>query len=138
MSGQNLSTNAANISAGVGGQHSQSISFTPSAANAGHSHYFNYNVPGFTVGQALGTTLTKSDGTGTAAGAAHQHTHNSMNVATNTEESNMLHGHDAGSGNTNVYSEATHSHTVPSSNVSIPVSSAIDIPYINVLYFIKI
>jgi microcystin-dependent protein len=138
MSGQNLSTNAANISAGVGGRHSHSISFTPAAANADHYHGVNYNVPGFTVGQALGTTLTKSDGTGTAAGAAHTHTHNAINVASNTNADNMTHGHDAGSGTTNVYDEPTHTHTIPSSNVSIPVSSAIDIPYISVLYFIKI
>jgi len=140
MSGENLNTNAANISAGIGGSHSQTVNYSTGASNATHSHSVNYTMPGFTVGQALGTTLTKADGTGTAAGAAHTHTFNATGLSSSTSTENMYHGHteaDA-SGGTTSYSEATHSHTISSANVSIPSSSAIDIPYINVLYFIKI
>ena len=132
ISGQTLSTNAA------AGSHSHSINFTPAAANATHSHGVNYNVPGYTTGGGAGTTLTKSDGTGTAAGAAHTHTHNAVNVASNTNNDNMNHGHDNGNGSSGAYSEPTHTHTIPSGNVTISTSSSIDIPYVNMLYFIKI
>jgi microcystin-dependent protein len=140
MSGENLNTNAANISAGIGGSHSQTVNYSTGASNATHSHSVDYTMPGFTVGQGLGTTLSKSDGTGTAAGAAHTHTFNATAQSSSTSSENMYHGHSEGdaSGGTTSYSEATHSHTISSANVSIPVSSAIDIPYVNMLYFIKI
>jgi microcystin-dependent protein len=140
MSGENLNTNAANISAGIGGSHSQTVNYSTGASNATHSHSVDYTMPGFTVGQGLGTTLTKADGTGTAAGAAHTHTFNATALSSSTSSENMYHGHSEGdaSGGTTSYSEATHSHTISSANVSIPVSSAIDIPYVNMLYFIKI
>ena len=140
MSGESLSTNA------TAGSHYHSCSpgggdVRPNAGELGyvHSHSVNYNIAAFTVGQALGTTLTKADGTGTAAGAAHTHTSNSSNYASNSSDSGTGHGHDTGTaGNSSTYTEETHTHSIPSSNVTIPVSSALDIPYVNMLYFIKI
>ena len=140
MSGESLSTNA------TAGSHYHSCSpgggdVRPNAGELGytHSHSVNYNIAAFATGQALGTTLTKADGTGTAAGAAHTHTSNSSNYASNSSDSGLGHGHDTGTaGNSSTYTEATHTHSIPSSNASIPTSSAIDIPYINMLYFIKI
>lgn len=132
ISGQTLSTNS------TAGSHSHSINFTPAAANATHFHGVNYNVPGYTTGGGAGTTLTKADGTGTAAGAAHTHTHNAVNVASNTNSDNMNHSHDNGNGSSGSYTEPTHTHNIPSGNVTIATSSSIDIPYVNMLYFIKI
>jgi microcystin-dependent protein len=135
ISGQNLTTNA------TAGSHSHStISFTVATANHEHYHGFNYNVPGYTTGGGAGTTLTKSDGTGTAAGAAHTHTHNAINVASNTNTDADGHNHNFPTANiaTGSYTEATHTHSIPSSNVTIPAPTAIDIPYVNMLYFIKL
>lgn len=135
ISGQSLSTNA---TAGTH-LHNTFSGSLPISVSANHSHYANFNVGAFTTGQALGTTLTKSDGTGTAAGAAHTHTSNSSNIATNSSENAVSHGHGGRSAqSTDSYSEPTHTHTIANSNVSVPTSSAIDIPYMNMLYFIKI
>ena len=133
ITSQTLSTN------GAAGSHSHStISFTVATANHNHFHGFNYNVPGYTTGGGAGATLTKSDGTGTAAGAAHTHTHNAINVASNTNSDGDVHNHGTANIATDSYTEATHTHSIPSSNVTSSSSSAIDIPYVNVLYFIKI
>lgn len=135
MSGESLSTNA------VAGTHLHNTfsGNLPNSVSSNHSHYANFNVPGFTTGGGAGTTLTKSDGTGTAAGAAHTHTSNPSNVAANSSENSLGHGHAGRSAQgTDSHSEPTHTHTISSSNVSVPVSSGIDIPYVNMLYFIKI
>lgn len=134
MSGQSLSSND------TAGSHSQTVNYSTSDSNATHSHSVSYTMPGFTVGQALGTTLTKADGTGTAAGAAHTHTFNATALSSSTSSENSYHGHTEGdsSGGTTAYTEATHLHSIGDNNITIPTSSAIDIPYVNMLYFIKI
>jgi hypothetical protein len=119
------------------GTHTHTVGYTMANANAGHSHYWAANLPGLVATNAVGSTLTKSDGTGTAAGAGHGHNTGAFYTATNSGESNILHGH-TGSATSDTYTEASHSHSFTSSSASIPLSSGIDIPYINVLYFIKI
>jgi hypothetical protein len=119
------------------GTHTHTVGYTMANANAGHSHYWAANLPGLTATNAVGANLTKSDGTGTAAGAGHGHSTGAFYTATNSGESNILHGH-SGSSTSSGYTEPTHTHSFISSNASTPSSSGIDIPYINVLYFIKI
>ena len=134
-SNETLTTNA------VAGSHYHSGSTGTLNQNntLSHSHTASYNIGAFTTGGGAGTTLTKADGTGTAAGAAHTHTSNSSNITGGgTSASGTAHGHTGSSGNTDVYTEPTHTHTVVATGVTTPDSSAIDIPCINMLYFIKI
>jgi microcystin-dependent protein len=118
------------------GTHTHTVGYTMADANAGHSHFWAANLPGLVATNAIGTNLTKADGTGTAAGAGHGHNTGAFYAATNSGESNILHGH-TGSATSSGYTEPTHTHSFISSNASTPLSSGIDIPYINVLYFIK-
>jgi microcystin-dependent protein len=129
--GGNLSTNA------TAGTHTHSTSYTFSDGGSDyHSHYYIANAGGLNTGGALGTTLTKSDGTGTAAGAAHTHSPGGVGLTFSTGNGGASHSH-SGSGTSDAHTEPTHTHTF-SATPSVPVSSAIDIPYINVLYFIKL
>jgi microcystin-dependent protein len=138
VSGMNATNLTTNVTAGTHSHNTFSGSFG-SSVSANHSHYANFNVAAFTTGGAAGTTLTKSDGTGTAAGAAHTHTSNSSNVATNSGEGSTSHAHGGRSlQGSSSHTEPTHTHSIDSSNTTTPVSSGIDIPYVNVLYFIKI
>jgi microcystin-dependent protein len=139
MSGQNLSTNAELVGQpGVGASHTHSTSYTFSDGGSSyHSHLFEASMGGVSAGQALGTTLTKADGTGTAAGAAHTHSTGGVYLYFNSGNGGQSHSH-SGSGTSNSYGEPTHPHSFTDSNVSIPTSSAIDIPYVNMLYFIKL
>jgi hypothetical protein len=128
----NLSTN------GTAGSHHHSTSYTFSDGGSDyHSHLYEASAGGLNTSGALGTTLTKSDGTGTAAGAAHTHSTGGVYLYFNTGNSGGSHSH-SGSGFSDSHTEPTHTHTFTSSNISIPVSSSIDIPYINMLYFIKL
>jgi hypothetical protein len=125
------------IANNTSGTHTHTVGYTMADANAGHSHFWAANLPGLVATNAVGGTLTKGDGTGTAAGAAHGHSTGAFYAATNSGESNILHGH-TGAATSDTYTEATHTHSFTGSNASIPASSAIDMPHVNVLYFIKI
>lgn len=122
----------------VAGSHTHSTSY--SFNNAGlddHSHFWDANLPALNATNAVGTTLTKADGTGTAAGAAHAHSTGAFYAGTNSGAAGTSHAH-SGSGTSTSYTEPTHTHTVNGGNISIPNSSALELPYINMLYFIKI
>lgn len=132
VSSQSLLTN------NVAGSHTHSISFSFNSGNStNHSHYMSHNMPAAATGGGAGTTLTKADGTGTAAGAAHTHTANAYNLAGNSGDNHAAHSH-SGTPNSDAYTEATHTHTLPSGNVAMPNSASLEIAYINMLYFIKI
>jgi microcystin-dependent protein len=128
---QTLSTN------GTVGTHSHSIYYDMGNQSDGHTHYAVGQIPGITTGGPFTGALTKSDGTGTAAGASHTHSHGYYTYGWNTggAVANANHDH-TGSGTSPNYNEPTHSHTLPTTSVSL-TSSAVDIPNINVLYFIK-
>jgi microcystin-dependent protein len=129
--GGNLSTNA------TAGSHTHSTSYTFSAGGSDyHSHLYEASAGGLNTSGPLTGTLTKTDGTGTAAGAQHTHSTGGVYVYFNTGNGGGSHSH-SGSGTSDAHTEPTHSHTF-SATPSLPVSSAIDIPYVNVLYFIKI
>ena len=128
---QTLSTNAA------AGTHTHSISYDMAGQSDGHGHYAVGQIPGITTGGPFTGALTKSDGSGTAAGASHTHSHGYYTYAYNTSGAVADANHDhTGSGTSASYSEPTHSHTLPASSPSF-TSSGVDIPNINVLYFIK-
>ena len=127
----NLSTNT------TAGSHTHSTSYTFSDGGSDyHSHYYIANAGGLNTSGPLTGTLTKSDGTGTAAGAAHTHSTGGVGLSFSTGNGGASHSH-SGSGTSDAHTEPTHTHTF-SATPSVPVSSAIDIPYINVLYFIKL
>jgi microcystin-dependent protein len=120
------------------GTHRHNVSYNFNSGNTtNHSHYMSHNMPAGTTGQGLGTTLTKSDGTGTAAGAAHTHTANAYNLAGNSGDNHAAHAH-SGSSTDGNYSEPTHNHALVASTVTMSTSAALEISYINMLYFIKI
>jgi hypothetical protein len=120
------------------GIHNHSISYTFSDGGSDyHSHYWNVNYAGLTTGGPNTGALTKGDGTGTAAGGSHTHNMPAFTLQGNTGNGGASHSH-SGSVSTTA-GNFNHSHTLNgASGVAIPVSSAIDIPYINMLYFIKI
>jgi microcystin-dependent protein len=116
--------------------HSTSYSFNNGGSD-NHNHTFNSTMPGLSATNAVGTTLTKADGTGTAAGAAHGHSTGAFNTSAGGGNGGLDHAH-SGSGTSGSHSQPTHTHTVGSVSITTPNSAGIDIPYINVLYFIKI
>lgn len=116
--------------------HSTSYSFN-SGGSDNHNHTFNASLPGLSASNAVGTTLTKADGTGTAAGAAHGHTTGAFNASAGGGNGGLGHAH-SGSGTSSSYSQPTHSHNVSSVALSTPNSSSVAIPYVNMIYFIKI
>jgi microcystin-dependent protein len=127
----NLSTNA------TAGSHTHSTSYTFSDGGSGyHSHYYIASAGGLNTSGPLTGTLTKTDGTGTAAGAAHTHSTGGVGLSFSTGNGGASHSH-SGSGISDAHTEPTHTHTF-SATPSVPTSSPIDIPYINMLYFIKI
>jgi hypothetical protein len=129
--GGNLSTNA------TAGTHTHSTSYTFSDGGSDyHSHYYIANAGGLSTSGPLTGTLTKTDGTGTAAGAAHTHSTGGVGLSFPTGNGGASHSH-SGSGTSDAHTEPTHTHTF-SATPSVPASSPIDIPYINVLYFIKL
>jgi microcystin-dependent protein len=128
---QTLSTNA------TAGNHTHSVSYDMAGQSDGHGHYAVGQIPGITTGGPFTGALTKSDGSGTAAGASHTHSHGYYTYAYNTGGAVADANHDhTGSGTSAGYAEPTHSHTLPTTSPSL-TSSAVDIPNINVLYFIK-
>ena len=128
----NLATN------NVSGNHTYAVGYGIADGGVSHYHNANANYPGLNATNAVGTTLTKSDGTGTAAGAAHGHSTGAFGTNSNSGNGGTTHNHSNGGLYLSDYSEPTHTHSISSPSVSIPNSSSIDIPYINVIYFIKI
>jgi len=135
VSGINTQTLLTNSTAGT---HTHSVSYDMGNQSDGHGHYAVGQIPGITTGGPFTGALTKADGTGTAAGASHTHSHGYYTYAYNTSGpiANANHDH-TGSGTSASYTEPTHSHTLPTTSPSF-TSSAVDIPNINMLYFIKI
>jgi microcystin-dependent protein len=131
ITSQTLSTNA------VAGNHTHSVSYDMATQSDGHGHYVAAYVAGTTTGGPFTGALTKSDGSGTAAGASHTHSHGGYLYEYNTSgpTANANHDH-TGSGTSASYAEPTHSHTIPTTAPTY-ISSAVDIPHINMLYFIK-
>jgi hypothetical protein len=120
------------------GNHTHSISYTFSDGGSDyHSHYWNVNYAGLTTGGPNTGALTKADGTGTAAGGQHTHNMPAFTLQGNTGNGGASHSH-SGSMTTGAAANQNHSHFIGPKGAGIPVSSAIDIPYINMLYFIKI
>ena len=134
--GESLLTNA------VAGSHTHAgNSGNTDTGTSPHNHTAAFNIAAFTTGGGAGTTLTKADGTGTAAGAAHTHTASARDYSVTPLTSGgggANHSHTSAAGTSSSHTEPTHTHTVASTNVSIPISTGFEIPYISVLYFIKI
>ena len=129
--GINLATNA------IAGSHTHSVSYNFNNADTTHTHAVAHTMNGHTTGGGAGTTLTKADGTGTAAGAAHTHTVNSYVFNGTSGSGTTAHAH-SGSGTSTSHTEPTHSHSISTTSIQTAMSSPIEIPYVNVLYFIKI